>query len=65
MQIRLWEARTNKHLTLIQLAELTQLSKSTLNNIENAKTSPTLEQLETIAKALNVKISDLYESEYK
>lgn len=65
MQIRLWEARTNKHLTLVQLAELTQLSKSTLNNIENAKTSPTLEQLETIAKALNVKISDLYESEYK
>lgn len=65
MQIRLWEARTNKHLTLIQLAELTQLSKSTLNNIENAKTSPTLEQLETIAKALNVRISDLYESEYK
>lgn len=65
MQIRLWEARTAKHLTLIQLAELTQLSKSTLNNIENAKTSPTLEQLETIAKALNVRISDLYESEYK
>ena len=65
MQIRLWEARTNKHLTLIQLAELTQLSKSTLNNIENAKTSPTLEQLETIARALNVRISDLYESEYK
>ena len=65
MQIRLWEARTAKHLILIQLAELTQLSKSTLNNIENAKTSPTLEQLETIAKALNVRISDLYESEYK
>lgn len=65
MQIRLWEVRTNKHLTLVQLAELTQLSKSTLNNIENAKTSPTLEQLETIARALNVRISDLYESEYK
>lgn len=44
---------------------MTGISKSTLNNIENGKTSPTLHQLELIAKALNIKISDLYESEYK
>lgn len=65
IQIKVWEARTKKQLTLKQVAELTQLSKSTINNIENAKTSPTLEQLERIAKALDVKMSDLYNSEYK
>lgn len=65
IQIKVWEARTNKQLTLMEVAELTQLSKSTINNIENAKTSPTLEQLERIAIALNVKMSDLYNSEYK
>lgn len=65
IQIKVWEARTKKQLTLMEVAELTQLSKSTINNIENAKTSPTLEELECIAKALDVKMSDLYNSEYK
>ena len=41
------------------------IGKSTLNNIENGKVSPTLFQLETIAIALGVKITDLFESEYK
>lgn len=54
-----------RRVTLVQLADLTGLSKSTLNNIENAKTSPTLMELEVIAKALGVKITDLFESEYK
>lgn len=65
IQIKVWEARTKKQLTLMEVAELTQLSKSTINNIENAKTSPTLDELERIAKALDVKMSDLYNSEYK
>ncbi len=43
----------------------TGIGKSTLNNIENEKTSPNLFQLETIAIALDCHISDLYESEYK
>ena len=41
------------------------IGKSTLNNIENGKVSPTLFQLETIAIALEVRITDLFESEYK
>ena len=44
---------------------MTDIGKSTLNNIDNEKVSPTLKQLEAIAKALNVKITDLFESEYK
>lgn len=65
MKILTWQARIEKHLTLIQLAAMTGISKSTLNNIENGRTSPTLDQLDAIAKALNVRITDLFESERK
>lgn len=65
MEILTWQARANKNLTLKQLEELTGISKTTLNTIENGKTSPTLRQLESIAIALDTRISDLYDSEYK
>ncbi len=65
MEVLTWQARIKKGVTLLQLAELTGLGKSTLNNIDNAKTSPTLIELELIAKALDVRITDLFESEYK
>jgi transcriptional regulator with XRE-family HTH domain len=65
MKVLLWEMRTKKNCTLMQLAKKTGIGKSTLNNIENGKTSPTLFQLETIAIALGCHISDLYESDYK
>lgn len=65
MKILTWQARRNKNLTLIKLAAVTGLSKSTLNNIENGKVSPTLDELEVIAKALNVKITDLFDCDCK
>ena len=65
MEILTWQARTEKHLTLVQLATMTGISKSTLNNIENGRTSPTLDQLDAIANALGVRITDLFESERK
>lgn len=65
MQIKTWEARTAKNITLIELSKKTGIGKSTLNNIENGKTSPTLFQLEMIAIALGVKINDLFDSDYK
>lgn len=64
MEILTWYARNKKDVTLIELSELTGISKSTLNNIENGRVSPTIEQLEIIAKALGSRISDLYESLY-
>ena len=63
--IKLWEIRTAKGLKLEAVAAVTGVSKSTLNNIENGKTSPTLANLEKVAKVLGCRISDLYESEYK
>lgn len=65
MQILTWQARHDKKMTLVKLSEKCGISKSTLNNIENGKVSPTIHQLEAIAKALNVRISDLYDSQYK
>nr|UVY58693.1 MAG: helix-turn-helix domain protein [Bacteriophage sp.] len=65
MEILTWQARTDRRLTLKQLEALTGISKSTLNTIENGITSPTLRQLEAIAAALDVKITDLFDSEYK
>lgn len=65
MRVLTLEARQNKDMTLIQLSKMTGISKTTLNNIERGKVSPTLKELEAIAKALDVKIGDLYESDYK
>ena len=65
VKIKLWEVRTAKDLKLEAVALLTGVSKSTLNNIENGKTSPTLAKLEKIARGLGCRISDLYDSEYK
>lgn len=65
MHVLTWEARTQKGLTLMELAKKTGIGKSTLNNIENEKVSPTLFQLELIAIALDMKINDLFESDHK
>lgn len=65
MQIKTWQARLKKCVTLVELAKQTGISKSTLNNIENEKTSPTMAQMEAIAKALGVRITDLFDSDYK
>ena len=65
MKILTWQARNNKKVTLVKLSKITGISKSTLNNIENEKVSPTIAELETIAKALGMKITDLFDSDYK
>lgn len=65
MEILTWQARTKRGLTLRKLEELTGISRTTLNDIENGKVSPTLWELETIARVLDMKISELYESDYK
>lgn len=65
MKILTWQARNNKKVTLVKLSKMTGISKSTLNNIENEKVSPTIAELEAITKALNMKITDLFDSDYK
>lgn len=59
--IKTWQARKRHSITLVKLSEMTGISKTTLNDIENGKVSPNLNQLEKIANALNLQIQDLYE----
>ena len=65
MEILIWKIRTEKGISLKELEKRTGISKSALNNYENGKRQPTLQQLELIAKALHTTISNLYESDYK
>lgn len=65
MKILTYKVRKEKKITLTQLEAMTGISKTTLNDIENCKVSPKIQQLETIAIALGVRITDLFESEYK
>ena len=64
MEVRVWERRNERGITLEELGKLTKISRSTLNRIENGQISPRLIHLEKIAEALDVKITDLVESEY-
>lgn len=65
MKILVWQIRTVKRITLVELAKRSGIGKSTINNIENEKVSPTLMQLESLAAALEVHITDLFESDWK
>lgn len=65
MKILTWQPRHDKKLTLVKLSALTGISKTTLNEIENGNRMPNMLQMEKIAQALDMRISDLYESEFK
>lgn len=62
IEIYIWNKRTEQNISCRQLAKLTGLSKTTINNIENGKTSPTLDELDIIAKALNCSLYDLFKA---
>ena len=65
VEVLTWQVRQKRGLTLRQLEELTGIGKTTLNNIENGLVSPTLNQVEAIARALGVTMSDRYTSDIK
>lgn len=59
MQVKIWELRTAKGYSLRQLEKISGVSKTDINDIENNRISPTLDTLEMLAKALNVKLIEL------
>lgn len=61
----LYNFRKEKDLTLLEVSELTGVSKTMLNYYENGKISPRLDVLEEIARGLGCRMSSLYDSEYK
>ena len=65
MKILLADIRKSKLVTLKKLENATGISKATLQRIEVGIVSPTMNNMEKIAKALEVGIIDLFESKYK
>lgn len=47
------------------MEQLTSIPRSTLHEIESGQVMPRLDQLENIAKGLNLKITDLFDSDFK
>ena len=65
MKILLTKIMYEKNVSVRQLSNMTGIPKSTINNIMIEKYSPTLDNLERIAKALKVGMVDLFDSPYK
>lgn len=65
MKILLSEIMNQKNLTIRQVSILTGVPRSTVADIMSERASPRLDTLEQLAKGLKVRITDLYESEYK
>lgn len=65
MKILILKLRTDKNITLEKLANASGISKSTLQRMETGAVSPTMDKMEKLAEAMGVKITDLFESEYK
>lgn len=58
------EIMHERNLTVRQVSYMTGVPKSTISNIRNGQ-FPRIDTLERIAIGLNIRISDLYESDFK
>ena len=65
MKLLIYEARSKLGWSGLRLSRETGIPKSTLYRYENNKGFPNLKQIEAIAKALHIRITDLFESDYK
>lgn len=60
IEYHLYQIRSGKGISSRKLAELSGVSKSTINNIENNRFEPTLRTICMLAQALQVSPEDLY-----
>ncbi|MDT4375457.1 helix-turn-helix transcriptional regulator [Blautia coccoides] len=65
MKILLQEVIQYRNLSVRQVSIMTGVPKSSIEDIINGRTSPRIDTLETLAKGLNVHITDLFSSPYK
>ena len=65
MKIKVFEAREKRRISGRELSRRTGLAVGTINNIEKKKTSPTMNNMERIAEALDTDIEELHDSVYK
>ena len=65
MKLKIREVRKKRNLTQIELAKLTGISKSSISRYEHEDLWPDMLEMEWIALAMDVKITDLFDSEVK
>ena len=65
MKLKIREVRKKRKLTQIELAKLTGISKSSISRYEREEIWPDMLEMEWIALAMSVKITDLFDSEVK
>ena len=65
MKLKIREVRKRRNLTQIELAKLTGISKSSISRYEREDLWPNMLEMEWIALAMDVKITDLFDSEVK
>lgn len=65
MKLKIREVRKRRNLTQIELAKLTGISKSSISRYEREEIWPDMLEMEWIALALDVKITDLFDSKVK
>lgn len=65
MKLKIREVRKRRNLTQIELAKLTGISKSSISRYEREELWPDMLEMEWIAFAMDVKITDLFDSEVK
>lgn len=61
MKVLLWKMRISTGYSLRKLEGISGISKTTINDIENEKISPTLNELWILSIALNCRVEDLYQ----
>lgn len=60
IEYQIWKIRSDKGISSRQLAEMSGVSKSTINNIENGRYDPTIRTICMIAEALQITPESLY-----
>lgn len=65
MKILLSKIMYKRNLSARQVAILSNITKSSVQEIMNEDSNPTIRTLEKLAEGLKCKISDLYESDYQ
>lgn len=65
MKVLLGEILYKRKISYGQLSIMTGIPKSSISDMCNGVSVPRLDTLENIAKALGMKMTDLFESDYK
>ena len=65
MKLFIYEMRSKKGWSGVALAKKSGIPQASIYRYERGEESPTLERLEQIARALDVKMTDLFDSKYK